>query len=91
MSQQKLNMLISGRVQGVGYRASTVDKALSLGLTGYARNLSDGGVEVVAEGAAESLMSLKQWCGDGPPAAVVDDIQATTGTATGEFTDFEVR
>lgn len=91
MSHQRLTLLISGRVQGVGYRASTADKAVSLGLTGYARNLSDGRVEVVAEGPADSLHSLRQWCGNGPPAAGVDDIEATPGAATGEFTDFGVR
>ncbi len=91
MSHQRLTMLISGTVQGVNYRASAAGKATDLGLTGYARNLPDGRVEVVAEGSQASLVSLRQWCRDGPPAAVVDTVNATEGPATGEFTSFGVR
>lgn len=84
-------MLISGKVQGVSYRATTAEKATSLGLTGYARNLPDGRVEVVAEGAQGALASLREWCNDGPPAAVVDHIDSTEASATGEFPGFGVR
>lgn len=91
MSHQRLTMLISGKVQGVYYRAAAAEKATSLGLTGYAENLPDGRVKVVAEGSPASLVSLRQWCRDGPPAAVVDTINATEGSATGEFTEFGVR
>lgn len=58
--------LVSGLVQGVYYRASTQTKAVELGLTGYARNLPDGRVEVVAEGTEDKLTQLKTWCDDGP-------------------------
>lgn len=91
MSDQRLTMLISGKVQGVSFRASTADRASSLGLTGYARNLPDGRVEVVAEGAPASLGTLKAWCNDGPSAAIVDKVDATESPATGEFADFGVR
>ncbi|GGA07840.1 acylphosphatase [Dyella caseinilytica] len=66
--------LISGRVQGVFFRASTRDEALRLGLNGYARNLADGRVEVVADGRDEALHELEQWLWQGPPAARVDDV-----------------
>jgi acylphosphatase len=84
-------MLISGKVQGVYYRASAAKKAQELGVTGYAQNLSDGRVKLVAEGSPAQLVSLRQWCNDGPPAADVDMVNATEDSATGEFTGFEVR
>ncbi len=91
MSHQRLTMLISGKVQGVYYRASAAKKAAALGVTGYAKNLPDGRVEMVAEGPHPSLTSLRQWCNDGPPAADVDRVDATESPATGEFTSFETR
>lgn len=91
MSQQRLTILISGKVQGVYYRASAAQEATRLGLTGYAKNLPDGRVELVAEGPEPALASLKQWCHKGPPAAKVDRVDATESTATGEFTSFETR
>jgi acylphosphatase len=64
-------LLISGRVQGVGYRFSARDEALRLGLSGLARNLPDGRVEVIAEGAPAALAELERWCRRGPPLANV--------------------
>jgi len=84
-------MFISGKVQGVSYRASAADRATSLGLTGYARNLPDGRVEVVAEGTPAALGVFQEWCNGGPPAAVVDSISSTGDPATAEFTGFEIR
>lgn len=67
--------LISGRVQGVFYRASTREQALRLGLSGHARNLADGRVEVVAEGAPEAIDTLERWLWQGPPAATVERVE----------------
>jgi len=66
--------LVSGRVQGVFFRASTRNEALRLGLNGYARNLTDGRVEVVACGPSETLRELERWLWQGPPAAQVEDV-----------------
>jgi acylphosphatase len=66
--------LVSGKVQGVFFRASTRNEALKLGLRGYARNLSDGRVEVVACGESVAVDELEQWLWQGPPAARVDDM-----------------
>ncbi len=66
--------LVSGRVQGVFYRASTREQALTLGLSGHARNLPDGRVEVLAIGSAASLETLERWLWQGPPAARVDSV-----------------
>jgi acylphosphatase len=70
-----VRFLVSGKVQGVFFRASTRNEALRLGLNGYARNLADGRVEVVAEGRSEALHELEQWLWQGPPAAQVDGVQ----------------
>lgn len=65
---------VSGRVQGVFFRASTRQEALRLGLCGYARNLPDGRVEVAASGSVEAVNELERWLWQGPPAARVDDV-----------------
>jgi acylphosphatase len=67
--------LVSGRVQGVFYRASTRTRAESLGVTGYARNLPDGRVEVLACGAGTAVEALCDWLWTGPPAADVHSIE----------------
>lgn len=62
---------VSGRVQGVFYRASTRQKATELGCSGYARNLADGRVEVLAVGEPQPVQSLLDWLWRGPPASEV--------------------
>lgn len=66
--------LVSGRVQGVWFRGSTRQKALALGLAGWARNLPDGRVEVVASGPARDVDTLCAWLHHGPTLARVDDV-----------------
>ncbi|WJW76130.1 acylphosphatase [Thiohalobacter sp. IOR34] len=75
MSRAALRCWVSGRVQGVFFRASTRDQARRLGLTGYARNLPDGRVEVVAVGEPAALERLRDWLWQGPPAARVEDVR----------------
>ncbi|MFT3667531.1 MAG: acylphosphatase [Pseudoxanthomonas sp.] len=69
--------LVSGKVQGVFFRASTRERALDLGLSGRATNLPDGRVEVVAEGPEEALDALEAWLHEGPPAAHVESVVRT--------------
>lgn len=66
---------VSGRVQGVFYRASTAQKAESLGLTGWVKNLPDGCVEALACGAESALAALEAWMQQGPSHAVVDKLE----------------
>jgi len=68
--------IVSGRVQGVYFRASTRDKARELSIKGYARNLPDGRVEVLAVGTDAALEALAKWLWIGPPAAHVDNVLA---------------
>jgi len=63
--------IVTGKVQGVWYRAATAEAAQELGVTGWARNCSDGSVEVLAVGAPEALDALAEWAHTGPPKAVV--------------------
>ena len=67
--------LVSGKVQGVCFRASTREQALKLGLRGHARNLADGRVEVLAQGDAPALDALHRWLHAGPPMARVDSVE----------------
>lgn len=67
--------LVSGKVQGVWFRASTREVALRLGLRGYARNLADGRVEVLASGEAAAVDALATWLLHGPPSARVDALE----------------
>lgn len=69
--------LVSGRVQGVSFRAATRHQARALGLAGHARNLPDGRVEVLAQGREEALGQLESWLWRGPPAARVDFVAAS--------------
>lgn len=70
--------LVTGRVQGVFFRASTRGEALRLGITGFAKNLADGRVEVVATGAEQELDELGRWLRHGPPGARVDALIGET-------------
>ena len=69
-----IRLMISGRVQGVGYRYWTVAEARRLGLDGWVRNLSDGRVEILALGLQERLDGLENACHAGPPAARVTSV-----------------
>ncbi len=63
--------IVSGRVQGVCYRASAREQALALDIAGHAKNRPDGSVEVLASGTAQALDALERWLRQGPPAARV--------------------
>lgn len=88
---QRVHLYISGRVQGVFYRASTEAIARQLGLTGWVRNLPDGRVEALAEGPREALDRLVSWCRQGPPAAHVEGVEANWQDARGDLGAFSQR
>ena len=79
----RLTALISGQVQGVGYRRFVQRHAIDLGLSGYAENLSDGRVEVVAEGHRADLERLLHWLQRGPAHARVEAVDAQWNEPTG--------
>ena len=72
--QIRAHLFISGQVQGVGYRFSTVSEARRWGVKGWVRNLPDGRVEAVLEGDKSGIEGIINWCHKGPSAAVVKDV-----------------
>ena len=87
----RVHLVISGRVQGVFYRATTQESGHRLGLRGWVRNMPNGDVEVVAEGERDKLEALIEDCRQGPPFARVENIEIEWSEPTGEFKDFRVR
>lgn len=89
---QRMELRITGRVQGVGFRNFTVRRAGRLSsVTGWVRNNADGSVSVVAEGRSSELDSLKQAVSEGPRMARVESLEESRDDPTGEFDSFRVR
>ena len=84
------HLWVSGRVQGVWFRGSCAEQAHALGVSGWARNLPDGRVEVVAEGDPEAVEQLVEWCHEGPAYAHVTGVENRTEAPEG-LTAFIVR
>ncbi|NLE77940.1 MAG: acylphosphatase [Chloroflexi bacterium] len=89
-TQRRLEAIVHGAVQGVGFRYHTRLHARRLGLTGYVCNRWDGTVEVVAEGSGEALLALLEFLHQGPAAAEVLRVETTWEAARGEYHDFGV-
>lgn len=83
-------LTIHGRVQGVFYRDSARRRAKRLGITGYARNNTDGTVSIVAEGGEENLKNFIEWCYNGPILAKVTKINVEWRQASGKFDNFNI-
>ena len=86
----RVRATISGHVQGVFFRDSTREQAQALGLSGWVRNLPDGGVEAVFEGDGGRVEEMVSWCGEGPSRARVENVAAEREEPEG-LTGFEVR
>lgn len=84
-------IFVSGRVQGVFYRASTREVALRHHLSGWVRNLSDGRVEAMLEGERENIEKVIEWCRLGPPAAAPSNLEIKWLKYSGSFSDFRLR
>jgi len=88
----RAHLLISGRVQGVGFRASTEEEAQRLGgITGWVKNLQDGRVEAVIQGPKDKVDALVKWCHKGPPTAIVEKVEVTWESTVEDFKDFRTR
>jgi acylphosphatase len=89
--KKRFHVLISGRVQGVFFRANTLMQGRLLGLNGWVRNLADGRVETIFEGEQNSAEKMLAWCRTGTPPARVDHVEHEEESPTGGFTNFEIR
>jgi len=70
-----IHLIVSGKVQGVFFRATAKDVADEIGITGWVKNAEDGNVEAMAKGTQEQLQKFIDWCKKGPPKAVVTDVK----------------
>ncbi|KTG10196.1 acylphosphatase [Haloprofundus marisrubri] len=86
----RAHVFVTGRVQGVFYRANTRDTARERGVDGWVRNLDDGRVEAVFEGPTDAVESMVEWCETGSPDATVDSVDAEYEDPEG-LDGFEVR
>jgi acylphosphatase len=86
----RVNIVITGLVQGVFFRASTLEKAQGLNLSGWVKNQPDGSVEIIAEGERYALEDLVEWCRQGPPGAEVKDVFNRFDQFKDEFKTFTI-
>jgi len=82
--------IVSGIVQGVGFRYFTREQAIRLNLQGYAKNLSNGDVEVLAVGGETNVLALGRWLEKGPKTAVVNGVESHEGNVTTLVEGFEI-
>jgi len=87
----RVQILVSGLVQRVFFRAYTQQKARELGLTGWVKNLADGRVEALFEGDRENIEKMIEWAQKGPPRAQVDGCKVIWQEYKGEFENFEIQ
>ncbi|MGE0087410.1 MAG: acylphosphatase [Desulfococcaceae bacterium] len=92
MTEKKLrtHVIISGRVQGVCFRAETQRAAQYYGVTGWVRNKNDGTVEAVFEGTENNIVSMLEWCKKGPSRSLVEKTDVSWEDYTGQFSQFRI-
>jgi len=91
VSDIAVECIVSGRVQGVGFRYSTAQKAQELGLAGWVRNRADGSVELVAQGRDDAVAAMLAWLSEGPRFANVSAVRTTDVEIDPDLASFEVR
>ena len=90
MKKRRAHVWITGRVQGVFFRAYTRDAAQLIGVAGWVRNLPDGRVEAVFEGEADKVEKMMEWCREGSPMSRVDRVEVLEEVYTGDFDRFVI-
>lgn len=90
MDKRRVHVWISGRVQGVFFRAFTRDAAYRSKVAGWVRNLPDGSVEAVFEGHSDAVSTMLEWCHEGSPLSRVQAVQVREEAYSGEFTSFRI-
>ena len=89
--KSKVQVIISGRVQGVWFRANTKNKAEQLGITGWVRNTDDGKVEALFEGEDDNIKEMIEWCKHGPTIAKVTDVRVKRNPDQDECNSFSIK
>ena len=86
-----VHVMITGRVQGVWFRANTRQKAEQLGITGWVCNTRDGCVEAIFEGEENCVKEMVEWCHRGPPLAKIENVEVKNQSLTNGFDDFSIK
>jgi len=89
--KKNVHVTISGKVQGVWFRANTKDKAEQLDISGWIRNTPDGKVEAIFEGEEENIKEMLDWCNNGPPLAKVKEVKIEEREPTNKYKKFDIR
>ncbi|HPL96221.1 MAG TPA: acylphosphatase [Smithellaceae bacterium] len=87
---KRVHVYVSGRVQGVFFRAETQRTATGLKLNGWVRNMDDGRVEAVFEGGRQEIDKMLEWCHQGPPMSHVDHVEVIHEPFTGDQQGFRI-
>ena len=90
MERVRAHVMISGKVQGVDFRAYARDRARQAGVEGWVRNLTDGRVEAIFEGIHPAVQRLVSWCYSGPTHAQVEKVEVTWEEPTGKEGGFSI-
>jgi len=91
MEKVRVHIIVSGRVQGVGYRNNTFKQAKKIGVNGWVRNLGDGKVEAVFEGGKQEVEKIINWAKKGPLFANISDFKIEWQEPKEEFKNFEIK
>ena len=91
MEEKRICAVISGRVQGVAFRANCRHQALARGVRGWVRNRGDGAVEALFEGPVDQVDAMLRWCHHGPPAAEVTEVAVTEAPPGPPLRAFNIR
>ena len=91
LMKKNVHVIISGRVQGVWFRANTRQKAEQLGITGWVRNTKEGNVEAIFEGEENQVNEMIQWCYRGPPLAKIKKVEIINQNTTNNYNEFSIK
>jgi acylphosphatase len=87
---KRVHVIVTGRVQGVFFRAFTRDEAVRLGLSGWVRNRADGSVEAIIEGGKTAVGEMLQWFYQGSPNSIVENVNTIDISPLGDSSTFEI-
>ncbi|MDP1726752.1 MAG: acylphosphatase [Bacteroidota bacterium] len=88
--EKAIQIVVSGKVQGVFFRKNTYQKAGELGLKGFVSNQKDGTVKIIAQGDKMKLKALVEWCYQGPPNSIVEKVDVIELTTLHQYEKFEI-